>query len=1328
MGTWHSISNFLQSTRFASNVHLSICSVSFAGETLIDSFALLCFIPGLAALLAASHGQAEQLNKQDLLDDLLEQAKAARDVERSDEGRPLSPSETGSSSMLDHLLNKAMEEKVSRESDPSHPQANYHTDSASTLTEIQDQMERNEKSRFKYLFFEILTPDEYNDIVYLGEDLLEPIEEDFKFKEKDQYNGEKYVDRNDNEHMTKTYAEMNSNDRKSSPESIKHLNTYSEVDKNEGEIVDERKLKMESLLKRMSERYQSRKGDQTDTSASEESKTRKLKTMIDVLKSKLDNYETNSVKREPSASRRTDSDLDTSRPIQRTRTTPTTIRQQADKNFYTTKEPIKHSNEDSIKTKEKWESAMDELSSKIRKMSSGIHRLNLEEMLDLDLLQVPENDQKSSDSLPRTTSVPKFNYDSKLLSKNVPKRQVNIHPKLTFQRPDIGVAHRPSMNIKDLIKEKEASQTPSSVIKSLPPVPRYHNPEPVYRPTTFTDPNQCPYIPKRPHSECYSAPPSECQDIGYADPLCSPGSLCCFDGCINLCWRNPNYLPATLPLPPPPSPSPLTFQYSTPIPVQHASYTPEPKKYGYSLVGGSTTSSGHPVISTTPKPPSSYLPPKIPSYSSPDKKYVPSNAYRASGTVKPVHTYDPPAQSYIPPLENPDAHPHQAKSIEHSKVTLYPPPSSNYRQPSISFLHKGLFVEKSPLQKYSTMQPPTKGYINPKESKSIDFPVKLPAEHYLPPPAKSAVPHHMISYQPPEKSYIPPAVAFTPAPVSLTSYHPPPSHVSSTIKPPTTSYLPPQLKTTTPSYKDVLIGSTPGYSDTYKPPDKSYIPPVHLSQNPFHKGTPLPHQNSYVSTTYEPPARGYVTPVPHMSTSYAPPSKEYLPPSPSSQKPPHSMSHLSPPGKQYLPPSFSTPQPPHSMSHLTPPEKGYLPPVKSKPQTFDQHYKPPSKEYLLPQKHEMSQAYLPPSKEYIPPSEKEQTSGPPINYSPPSQGYLPPKDKKPDYMTHMKPPNKDYGPPKHMTHMAPPSHPYEKPQYAVCPDFTLRERHECHNIQHQCWSPGVPDADCPDHGLCCFDGCSNICSDYKPAGFHVPSHSNHLVPGHEYIPSPGHQNQFHHRTLGTSAKSSLAPMHETEKIYHLVESVPDLPSSYLPPERGYLPPPPPHSMSHLSPPGKDYLPPVEKNVPSYNQHYSPPSKGYLPPPIDKHIQSLHPPEYKYEEGMKPSKSFKPPDASYLPPNPQQSPYEYEPPKYEYLPPKKDEKHPYASYLPPNKDYIPPPIHEAHAIAEPQTHLDSEYMHPPTREYLPPVPSEQNLPPSPSYSTTTGKIFSLGHEF
>ena len=35
--------------------------------------------------------------------------------------------------------------------------------------------------------------------------------------------------------------------------------------------------------------------------------------------------------------------------------------------------------------------------------------------------------------------------------------------------------------------------------------------------------------------------------------------------------------------------------------------------------------------------------------------------------------------------------------------------------------------------------------------------------------------------------------------------------------------------------------------------------------------------------------------------------------------------------------------------------------------------------------------------------------------------------------------------------------------------------HECAGAISNCWSPGYHDTDCPNHGLCCFNGCANIC-------------------------------------------------------------------------------------------------------------------------------------------------------------------------------------------------------------------------------------------------------------
>jgi len=44
----------------------------------------------------------------------------------------------------------------------------------------------------------------------------------------------------------------------------------------------------------------------------------------------------------------------------------------------------------------------------------------------------------------------------------------------------------------------------------------------------------------------------------------------------------------------------------------------------------------------------------------------------------------------------------------------------------------------------------------------------------------------------------------------------------------------------------------------------------------------------------------------------------------------------------------------------------------------------------------------------------------------------------------------------------------------TCP--LLVRRDDCHpEAVSQCWSPGQPDVDCVDNGICCFDGCVNAC-------------------------------------------------------------------------------------------------------------------------------------------------------------------------------------------------------------------------------------------------------------
>ena len=46
-----------------------------------------------------------------------------------------------------------------------------------------------------------------------------------------------------------------------------------------------------------------------------------------------------------------------------------------------------------------------------------------------------------------------------------------------------------------------------------------------------------------------------------------------------------------------------------------------------------------------------------------------------------------------------------------------------------------------------------------------------------------------------------------------------------------------------------------------------------------------------------------------------------------------------------------------------------------------------------------------------------------------------------------------------------------------CPTTNPLTDAECAGAVSNCWSPGQLDTDCPNYGLCCFDGCANTCVD-----------------------------------------------------------------------------------------------------------------------------------------------------------------------------------------------------------------------------------------------------------
>jgi len=46
-----------------------------------------------------------------------------------------------------------------------------------------------------------------------------------------------------------------------------------------------------------------------------------------------------------------------------------------------------------------------------------------------------------------------------------------------------------------------------------------------------------------------------------------------------------------------------------------------------------------------------------------------------------------------------------------------------------------------------------------------------------------------------------------------------------------------------------------------------------------------------------------------------------------------------------------------------------------------------------------------------------------------------------------------------------------------CPAAPVRSEEECAGSVSNCWSPGQRDTDCPNNGLCCYDGCADTCVD-----------------------------------------------------------------------------------------------------------------------------------------------------------------------------------------------------------------------------------------------------------
>jgi len=127
--------------------------------------------------------------------------------------------------------------------------------------------------------------------------------------------------------------------------------------------------------------------------------------------------------------------------------------------------------------------------------------------------------------------------------------------------------------------------------------------------------------------------------------------------------------------------------------------------------------------------------------------------------------------------------------------------------------------------------------------------------------------------------------------------------------------------------------------------------------------------------------------------------------------------------------------------------------------------------------------FLPPSN-YLPmappsPAPPPRTTPPPPTRPPPPRTTSPTPTPPPPPRTTYPPPTRP--PPARTTQppypVAQPSDPISK---TSCPPVTPLSFEQCTGRLSTCWSVGVPDLDCPDWGLCCFDSCANVCLGSTP--------------------------------------------------------------------------------------------------------------------------------------------------------------------------------------------------------------------------------------------------------
>ena len=1026
--------------------------------------------------------------------------------------------------------------------------------------------------------------------------------------------------------------------------------------------ADQRRVKMEALLQKLSERYEKRVEETTTALSREdalEEEIRETEEETDRMKVMIENLKYRLAQSRPGVNTIDTRDLD---------------------------EPLEHSrvHQESYVRSTAAPVHIDTFSQmigeKLRHMNTGIHTLDLDEMLDLDHMQI-----KSPESVDHVPLAPQPPPGAAVppLSPAAPKKRNVLHPKLKRQRPSIGKAHIPSINLKSSITPP--TETPNKYAVELnnrPIIPRYVD-EPIPTPQPFV-------YPEYQHNSKV--------ETKFLPPRTGP--------------RLKGYKP---------DPHPMTkelYTYSEPVPPaqvlnsDRSDHGPPPRDEGLPpppFYADTHKPEGfNPKVGPTPKPPGSDIPPHIDASSMLKEdeysgKYIPSNTYR-----KPIQPLDGGGGDKNEHLKASRT----SKEYAPSTFTKYPPPSYDYQQPKLRFDEtptKSPYIQVTPknVPHHTTTVPPDHTSVYPKVPSPT--PTSYPKPEYVDSlgtvKAKELPPR---SYAPPP--YRPPSYHSTAPDYPHHGGHPPhngprPEHVSS-LSPPARGYAPPvggHQSTMPPPPHKSFHTPRPNYMSSIYPPRKGYVPPS--SGNYF--------------STMSPPSHGYSTPHPHVS-SINPPVESY--------KPPKHMSTISPPVKSYTtakpsklvssisPPShgYSTMTPPKDayekpvqgyMSTMTPPKVGYKKAIASHLKSMSppvEQYKPPS---YMSTMSPPSQSHTYHMHEMKPPSESyEAGMKPHLSKSVPplKESYLPPEQSK---LTQYKPPTGDYSaiqPNYRETSLHPPKNSYEHGMKSIMAKLSVPEQQFLeHAMSGKSYAPPQKDYLPPP---------AKVTKDKPPTKDYLETMFKHMhdkleAPTKGYLPPKKSQFQ-------PPKESYMDPISEYMSSMHL-------------PRKGYLPPDEAHS-------GKKT--PYSEPMPDYLSTLKAPESGYLPP--EKNGKPMQPPSSHYEE----------PITDYLATmhRPEKG---YVPPKYDQMkPPSGDYKHPATDYLAsiqaPTKGYLPPkpstgllpelasylsPISKYMASMLPP---NAEYgkhhgeMKPPSKEYLPPVGYDAKLkPPSGEYLTP----FKPGHK-